>query len=68
VKSIDEASKKSLYIELDFKKGKQQKGQEETKDKRKKIVATTQKGKYPNRHCKHCDVDGHMMRSVGNFI
>jgi hypothetical protein len=48
VKSIDEASKKALYIELDFKKGQQQKGQEETnKNKGKKIATTTQRGKIP---------------------
>jgi hypothetical protein len=35
-------------------------GQEETNKKRdKKIAATTKKRRDPNRHCKHCDVDGH---------
>jgi hypothetical protein len=36
-------------------------GQEETNKKRdKKIATTTEKRRDPNRHCKHCDVDGHM--------
>jgi hypothetical protein len=61
VKSIDEASKKALYIELDSKKGEHHMGQEETSKRRdKKMTATTEKWKDLNRHCKHCDVDGHM--------
>jgi hypothetical protein len=70
VKIIDEASKKALYIELDSRKRQQHMGQEETNKKRdKKIATTTEKRRDPNRHCKHCDVDGHTWkRSVGNFI
>jgi hypothetical protein len=35
-------------------------GQEETNNKRdKKMEATTEKRRDPNRHCKHYDVDGH---------
>jgi hypothetical protein len=60
VKVIGEARKKSLYIELDTKKGQQHMGQEETNKKiYKKIAATAEKQKDSNRHCKHCDVDGH---------
>jgi hypothetical protein len=36
VKSIDEVSKKALYIELDSRKGQQHMGQEETNKKRDK--------------------------------
>lgn len=51
---IYEASKNDLYNELDLKNEQQQKGQEETvKIKGNKIVATTQQGKYPKKHCTH---------------
>jgi hypothetical protein len=60
VKNIDEARKKALYIELDSKKGEHHMGQEETNKRRdKKMTTTTEKQRDPNRHCKHCDVDGH---------
>jgi hypothetical protein len=60
VKSIDEARKKDLYIELDSRKRQQHMGQEETNKKRdKKISATIEKMRDPNKHCKNCDVDGH---------
>jgi hypothetical protein len=60
VKSIYEACKKALYIELNSRQRQPRKGQEETnKTKGKMIAATIQKGKDPNRHCKHYDVDGH---------
>ena len=51
VKSIDEESKKYLYIELDSREKKQHMGQEETNKKRdKKITTTTKKRRDPNRH------------------
>jgi hypothetical protein len=61
VKSIHEASKKALYLELDSKKGQPHMSQEETNKKRdEKMVAITEKRRDPIKHYKHCDVDGHM--------
>jgi hypothetical protein len=57
VKSIDQVSKKALYIQLDSKKGQWKKGQEETNKKKLKKIVTTAKNRFPNRNCKHCDVD-----------
>jgi hypothetical protein len=60
VKIIDEASKKALYIEFDSGKRPHHMGQEETNKKGDKTIESiVEKSMDPNRHCKHCDVDGH---------
>jgi hypothetical protein len=57
VKNIDKESKKDICIDLDFKKGQQQ-GIRRDRKKGQKIASITQKGKDPNKNCKHCEVDG----------
>ena len=54
----------SLYIDFDSRKRKHHMGQEETHKKRdKKIEITTDKRRDRERHCKHCNLDGHMEES-----
>jgi len=43
---------------MEFRKGKLQKGKKYEKDQKKDDC--NQKGKYFDRHYKHCDVDGHI--------
>jgi len=68
MKIIDEVRKKDLYIDLDSIKAQYHIGQEETSKKRyKNMVSIAKKRMDPNRHCKHCDVDGNKEEKCWKF-
>jgi len=59
IRTIDEASKKALYIELGMKSGQQKNQEEAPKNKGNTDASIVWKRNDRKKHCKHCDVDRH---------